>query len=93
MNQTPHPEPYLPEWTAMYQSNEYDNGTAVSTCIDISNSVIVEHGWSVTGVNSSSTDSSKNILLFVGTVNQSLTSITGTSQLYKEQSLANFVNT
>ena len=93
MNQTPHPEPYLPEWTAMYQSNEYDNGTAVSTCIDISNSVIVEHGWSVTGVNSSSTDSSKNILLFAGTVNQSLTSITGTSQLYKEQSLANFVNT
>ena len=88
----------LPEWNAMYQSNEYDNnGTTVSTGIDISNnSVIVQHGWTVTGVNSSSSDSSKNRLLFAGTVNQSLTSsYVGESspQQYEEQTLANFIGT
>lgn len=85
----------LPEWNAMYQSSEYNNnGTTISTGIDQSNnSVIVQHGWSVTGVNKSQDDSSKNRLLFAGTVNQSLTSIEGTSQQYEEQTLANFVNT
>tara|TARA_R110002074_G_scaffold67160_1_gene158349 strand:+ start:3322 stop:3849 length:528 start_codon:yes stop_codon:yes gene_type:complete len=85
----------LPEWNAMYQSSEYNNnGTTISTGIDQSNnSVIVQHGWSVTGVNKSQDDSSKNRLLFAGTVNQSLTSIEGPSQQYEEQTLANFVNT
>ena len=87
--------PSLPEWNAMYQSSEYNNnGTTISTGIDQSNnSVIVQHGWSVTGVNKSQDDSSKNRLLFAGTVNQSLTSIEGPSQQYEEQTLANFVNT
>ena len=79
----------------MYQSSEYDNnGTPVSTGIDESNnSVIVEHGWSVTSLNKSPTDDSKNRLLFAGTVNQPLTSVEGAPQQYKEQTLANFVNT
>ena len=87
--------PSLPEWNDMYQSNNYDNnGTPVSTGIDESNnSVIVEHGWSVTSLNKSPTDSSKNRLLFAGTVNQPLTSVEGTSEQYEEQTLANFVNT
>lgn len=87
--------PALPEWNNMYQSSEYNNnGTTISTGIDQSNnSVIVEHGWSVTGVNKSQDDSSKNRLLFAGTVNQSLTSVEGTSEQYEEQTLANFVNT
>ena len=87
--------PALPEWNNMYQSSEYNNnGTTISTGIDQSNnSVIVQHGWSVTGVNKSQDDSSKNRLLFAGTVNQSLTSIEGTSEQYEEQTLANFVNT
>ena len=87
--------PALPEWNNMYQSSEYNNnGTTISTGIDESNnSVIVQHGWSVTGVNKSQDDSSKNRLLFAGTVNQSLTSIEGTSEQYEEQTLANFVNT
>ena len=90
--------PSLLEWNNMYQSSEYNNNdTIVSTGIDQSNnSVIVEHGWTVTGVNSSSSDSSKNRLLFAGTVNQSLTSsyVGGSSpQQYEEQTLANFVNT
>ena len=89
---------FLPEWNEIYQSNEYDNnGTPVSTGIDESNnSVIVEHGWSVTSLNKSPTDDSKNRLLFAGTVNQSLTSsyVGGSSpQQYEEQTLANFVNT
>jgi len=87
--------PALPEWNNMYQSSEYNNnGTTISTGIDQSNnSVIVQHGWSVTGVNKSQDESSKNRLLFAGTVNQSLTSIEGTSEQYEEQTLANFVNT
>lgn len=90
--------PSLPEWNNMYQSSEYNNNdTNISTGIDQSNnSVIVEHGWTVTGVNSSSSDSSKNRLLFVGTVNQPITSsYVGESspQQYEEQTLANFVNT
>ena len=87
--------PSLPEWNDMYQSNNYDNnGTSVSTGIDESNnSVIVEHGWSVTSLNKSPTDSSKNRLLFAGTVNQPLTSVEGASEQYEEQTLANFVNT
>jgi len=88
----------LPEWNNMYQSNEYDNnGTTVSTGIDISNnSVIVQHGWSVTGVNKSQDDSSKNRLLFAGTVNQPITSSyigESSPQQYEEQTLANFINT
>ena len=90
--------PSLLEWNNMYQSSEYDNnGTSLSTGINIiNNSVIVEHGWSVTGVNSSSSDSSKNRLLFAGTVNQPITSsyVGGSSpQQYEEQTLANFINT
>jgi hypothetical protein len=87
--------PSLLEWNNMYQSSEYDNnGTPVSTGIDESNnSVIVEHGWSVTSLNKSPTDDSKNRLLFAGTVNQPLTSVEGAPQQYKEQTLANFVNT
>lgn len=92
------PALHLPEWNNMYQSSEYNNnGTTISTGIDQSNnSVIVQHGWSVTGVNSSSSDSNKNRLLFAGTVNQPITSsyLGGPSpQQYKEQTLANFVNT
>jgi len=89
------PALHLPEWNAMYQSSEYNNnGTTISTGIDQSNnSVIVQHGWSVIGVNKSQDDSSKNRLLFAGTVNQSLTSVEGTSEQYEEQTLANFVNT
>ena len=90
--------PSLLEWNNMYQSSEYNNNdTNISTGIDQSNnSVIVEHGWSVTGVNSSSSDSSKNRLLFAGTVNQPITSsyVGGSSpQQYEEQTLANFINT
>ena len=90
--------PSLLEWNNMYQSSEYDNnGTSLSTGINIiNNSVIVEHGWSVTGVNSSSSDSNKNRLLFAGTVNQPITSsyVGGSSpQQYEEQTLANFINT
>jgi len=90
------PALHLPEWNNMYQSSEYNNnGTTISTGIDQSNnSVIVQHGWSVTGVNKSQDDSSKNRLLFAGTVNQPITSVEGTSeQQYEEQTLANFINT
>jgi len=86
--------PSLPQWNDMYQSNTYDNGDAtVNTGIDsINNSTIVQQGWSVTGVNSSASDSSKNRLLFAGTVSQPLSSIGGES-LYEEQTLANFIGT
>jgi hypothetical protein len=87
--------PALPEWNNMYQSSEYNNnGTQVITGIDVSNnSVIVEHGWSVTSLNKSPSDSTKNRLLFAGTVNQPLTSVEGASEQDEEQTLANFVNT
>lgn len=90
--------PSLLEWNNMYQSSEYNNNdTNISTGIDQSNnSVIVQHGWTVTGVNSSSSDSSKNRLLFAGTVNQPITSsYVGESspQQYEEQTLANFIGT
>jgi len=86
----------FPEWIDMYQSNEYNyNSNILNTGIDVSNnSVIIERGWTVLGVNSSDSDSSKNRLLFAGTVSQPLSPFTEASQQeYKEQTLANFINT
>ena len=93
--------PSLPEWNDMYQYVQYDNnGTSSPTGIgEANNSVIVQNGWYVAGVNSSEsigiTDSSKNKLLFAGTVTQPLSSIGGQveAEPEPEQTLANFVNT
>lgn len=91
--------PALPEWNDMYQYVQYDNnGTSSPTGIGEANSsVILERGWSVTGVNSSDTfsitDSSKNKLLFAGTVTQPLSSVGGQVEAEPEQTLANFINT
>lgn len=91
--------PSLPEWDDMYQVVIYnDNGNITPTGLsEKDSSVILDRGWSVTGVNTSEsvsiTDSSKNIILLAGTVFQPLSSIGEQSEAEPEQTLANFVNT
>lgn len=102
-----HESQTLPEWDDMYQVviyNDNGNGTISPTILptglsEEESSVIVDRGWSITGVNTSNSfsvlDSSKNVILLAGTVFQPLSSIGGQveAEAEPEQTLANFVNT